>query len=51
MEILSVGLQVLGQVRDAGGEQGDLYFSRPRVFFVGSVFLDYILLIDVFGHD
>ncbi len=50
MKILSVGLEVLGQVRNAGRKQGDLYFTRSRVFLMGSVFLDYTLLVDVFGH-
>jgi hypothetical protein len=48
MEILSVGLQVLGQVSDAFGKQGDLHFARARVFFMDSVFLYYVLFVDVF---
>ena len=50
VKVLPVGLQVLGQVSNAMREQGDLYFSGPGVFLVGSVILDYTLLVDVFGH-
>jgi len=51
MEILSVGLQVLGQVSDAFGKQGDLHLAGSRVLFMDAVFLYYVLFVDVFGHD
>ena len=51
MEILSVGLQVLGQVSDAFGKQGDLHLAGSRVLFMDPVFLYYVLFVDVFGHD
>ena len=40
MEVLLVGLQVRGQVSDAGGQDSDLNLGRTRVSFVGSVLLD-----------
>ena len=51
MKILSVGLQMFGQVSDAFGKQGDLHLAGSRVLFMDAVFLYYVLFVDVFGHD
>ena len=40
VEVLLVGLQVLGQVVDTGSQNGNLYFGRTGVSFVGCVLLD-----------
>jgi len=40
VEVLLVGLEVLGQVRDAAGQNCNLYLGRTGVSFVGSVLLD-----------
>ena len=40
VEILAVGAEVLGQVIDASGQQGDLDFGRTGVLVVGFVFGD-----------
>src|SRR3546814_7515341 len=38
--VVLVGLEVLGQVHDAGGEQGDLDFRRAGVVVAALVFVD-----------
>ena len=40
VEVLLVGLQVHGQVVDAGGQDSDLNLGRTCVSFVGGVLLD-----------
>ena len=40
VEVLLVGLQVLGQVSDAVGQDSNLYFGRTCVALVSSVLLD-----------
>src|SRR6478672_5192374 len=46
--VLLVGLEVLGQLLDAGGQQGDLHFRRTGVVVAALVFVDHFLGID--GH-
>src|SRR5690606_4377779 len=46
--ILLVGLEVLGQLFDAGGQQGDLHFRGAGIAVAALVFVDDFLGID--GH-
>lgn len=46
MKVLAVVAKVLGEVLDAGGEQGDLYFAGAGVVFVRTEFLDDCCLVD-----
>ena len=48
VEILAVGAQVLGQVGDAGGDEGDLDFRGAGILGILLVLLDDFRLID--GH-
>ena len=48
VEILAVGAQVLGQVSDAGGDQGDLDLRGAGILGILLVLLDDFRLID--GH-
>ena len=40
VEVLLVGLEVRGEVVDAGGEESNLYLGGTRIAFVGCVLLN-----------
>src|SRR5581483_9233411 len=42
--VLAVGLEVLGELLDAGGEEGDLHLRRAGVVVVDPVVVDHLLL-------
>ena len=44
VEVLLVGLQVLGQVSDAVGQNSNLYFGRTGVALVSSILRDDVVL-------
>ena len=44
VEVLLVGLQVLGQVVDTGSQNGNLYFGRTGVALVGGIGLNQVEL-------
>ena len=53
VEVLLVGLEVLGQVGDAAGQNCNLYLGRTGVSFVGSVLLnqaEFFFLLHGFFH-
>jgi len=47
--VFLVGLEVLGQVRDACAEQSHLHFRRAGIVVAAFVFVDDALVVD--GHD
>lgn len=49
--VLGVLLKVLGELADSLGEDGDLYLGRTGVAFVGSKFLNDVLLVFLCDHD
>jgi len=49
--VLGVLLKVLGELADSLGEDSDLYLGRTGVAFVGSKFLNDVLLVFLCDHD
>ena len=50
VEVLAMRPQVLGQVIDASGEQGDLDFGRAGILIVDLIFFDDFWFNDCGGH-
>ena len=51
VDILAMGLQVFGEMRDPSREQGDLHLARTGILLVRSIFFYYSFFFYVFGHD
>ena len=49
--VVLVNPQVLGQLIDPGGEDGDLDLGRTGIALVGSVFQDDLGLLFLLNHD
>ena len=50
VEVLAVGAKVLGEVSDAGGQQGDLDFGGTGVLVARAILADDLGLVDGFRH-